>query len=154
MSIQVKDGWPVGADVVYAEMYQEMRRIRDYELSFAKWSMTLLISVAGGFLALTSRGLPPTRGLRFSVYVVLCIIASGASSVVWYAHTRYEEMRKFMDSQEPIWQIFNDEREKRIWKPYLVTQILIWALLIATIALVYFVPNAISSSPNTNGIFL
>jgi hypothetical protein len=43
---------PVSADIVYQEMYQEMRRFRDYELSASNWNSAILLALAGALLTL------------------------------------------------------------------------------------------------------
>ena len=48
--------WHVSVDTVYSEMYNEMRRYRDYQFSNAKWHTTSFLALIGAILAAKYEG--------------------------------------------------------------------------------------------------
>jgi hypothetical protein len=137
---QPKQSWGVHEDVIYSEMHSEMRRIRDYFFSFAQWSITVLLAVAGGFLALSAQGLSVSPLLRVLAIIIASLVAFGAISVVLYGDRRYEEMRRYLDERRPDWHDFKPMRKSP--KPHHILQMIILVLWIAVIVVFLFFPVA------------
>jgi hypothetical protein len=137
----------VSSDVAYQEMYQEMRRYRDYELSASAWYTTILLAILGGILAAKYEGSPDLVKLtgecfaRFAaVFVVLLIGASGMWSV-YFSYRRYKHIRDYVFDKklnlEPDWKK-NYEPENIFIKPrYLILAILL-ILVVLSIAAVFW----------------
>jgi len=90
-------------DIVYQELYEEMRRYRDYELSVATWYTAILAAIFGVLIAIK----PQLDSLNCVVksLIVALILLLGISSLysICYAHKRYNQRREIADKLEPGW---------------------------------------------------
>ncbi|SRR5258708_5444806 len=137
---QPKQRWDVHEDVVYSELHSEMRRTRDYFFSFAQWSITVLLAVAGGFLALSAQGLSVSPILRGLAIAIATLVTFGAISVVRYGDRSYKEMRTYLDERRPQWHGFIPVPRKL--QPHHVLQVIIFVLWIAVLVVFWFFPAA------------
>ena len=102
----------VSKDTVYSEMYAEMRRFRDYELSISNWTILILLAILNAILLLKlnfnqsalSQLFNSNLLIRFIIAGITTFIGfSGFYSVI-YAFSRYRELRKYVDDHlEPEW---------------------------------------------------
>lgn len=100
----------VSKNTVYREVYTEMRRFRDYELSIANWYSSFLLAIIGGLIALKSvrapEGIAKLVANDFWVQLVvgLGVLVLGAVGS-WssrYSSARYAELRiKLSQNLEP-----------------------------------------------------
>ena len=144
---KIKNNKPeeVSSDIAYQELYQEMRRYRDYELSVSNWYTTILLAILGGILTAKYGGnlglekLAREGLFKFvAVFIVLLIGISGMWSV-YFSHRRHEHLSDYIFDKnlnlEPDWK--KNYKPENIWlKPHcliLVTQLV---LTLATIAIV------------------
>jgi len=102
----------VSSDIAYQELYQEMRRYRDYELSASTWYTTILLAILGGILA-AKYGNPALIQLfrecfvKFiAAFIVLIVGGSGVWSI-YFSHRRYRHIRDYVFDKklkiEPDW---------------------------------------------------
>jgi ATP/ADP translocase len=113
----------ISSDIVYQELYNEMRRFRDYELSISGWYTTIILGITGVIItikaALYSSGKSETIFdyplLKISlVAVIIFLVAASVLSVlyVWYLN---KQLRAFTRAAlEPDW---NREPRKLFFKP-------------------------------------
>lgn len=133
----------VSSDIIYQELYQEMRRYRDYELSASMWYTTILLAVLGAILSAKYGG---NLGLekfmdecivKFITAFIILIIGSSGMWSVYFSHRRYNHLRSFVNDLkiEPDWRIY--EPEPIFPEPrhlILITQL---SLVILSIAIVF-----------------
>jgi hypothetical protein len=102
----------VSSDIAYQEMYQEMRRYRDYELSVSTWYMTFLLAILGGiftakFGELGFDNLANNCVVQTIVVFVVLLIGSSGMWSVYYSHRRYKHIRDYIFDKklnlEPDW---------------------------------------------------
>jgi hypothetical protein len=101
--------------VYHHELYEEMRRFRDYELRAATWYTTILVViigflvrqqiVLGGVELDTAGGAPNLAGAATAVVALSIIAALGFASClsVWHASQRYHQLRDLTNELEPTW---------------------------------------------------
>ena len=102
----------VKSETVYGEVYNEMRRYRDFEFTSSTWYTALLLA-AFGFLIATRYGETASRfdlilatscTLKLLVVLGAAIIAATSNFLVWYSHQRYRELRDWTNNAlEPSW---------------------------------------------------
>lgn len=102
-----------GPEPVYAELYNEMRRYRDYEFQSSTWYTAILIAVLA-FL-ISQRFAKPDDLTVFgaalaSNWLVKGTLAVGTGTLgfvscrlVYYAGCRYEHIRQYTNRLEPAW---------------------------------------------------
>ncbi len=136
----------VSKDTVYSEMYAEMRRFRDYELTAATWYVVILLAILGAILTLkfgsTQSGLSQLLSTNLPLRLIIAGFAtligvSGCYSVI-YGSSRYHELRKYVDGHlEPEWkkEKFKPKRRKIVPLHFvlLVQILLVLAIDIAVI---------------------
>jgi hypothetical protein len=100
----------ISNEAVYSELYNEMRRYRDYELSASTWYTAILIALLGFIVSVKYGSSDPVSTFShiwyFQVLVLLISTILGVSSFysIWYANKRYSEIRKIVDEHlEPKW---------------------------------------------------
>lgn len=113
-STEIKD--PVSADIVYQEMYEEMRRFRDYELTSSNWHTAILLALAGVILTLKNTNeVTPISALlsqnslfKLGLSFLAFILVSGGIFTALYASSRYNHMREWVNKNlEPTWKTYN-----------------------------------------------
>gem|GEM_PF-6795218 len=102
----------VSKDTVYREMYTEMRRFRDYQFTSSMWYTLQLIAIEAGLISSKydnkwcdlEKALSNCCCLKLLVALVAIVIATIASFLIWYSHSRYEAIRAATDKYlEPSW---------------------------------------------------
>ena len=102
-----------GPDAVYAELYNEMRRYRDYEFQSSTWYTAILIAVLAFLISqrfekpddLTIFGAALATNCLLKVALLVGTGALGFIScrLVYYASCRYDHIRRYVDGLEPSW---------------------------------------------------
>ena len=115
-NIPTKKRKPVSPDIVYQELYQEMRRFRDYELSSSTWYTVILLAILSAIISVKYAGNLYLKDTIFGnctvkVVVLLVIILIGFSSVwsAYYVQRRYHHLRNYTDYLEPEWHNYQPE---------------------------------------------
>lgn len=134
----------VSSDIAYQEMYQEMRRYRDYEVTISTWYTTILLAILGGILTAKYGNLGLDQLVRecfiklVSVLIVLIIGGSGIWSI-YFSYRRYRHIRDYVFDKklkiQPDWKQ-NYMPEKIFPEPrhlILLTQFILVALSIVII---------------------
>ena len=95
----------VSLDTAYIELYNEMRRLRDYQLASSRWYSTILLAISGALLAIktpfrgsTSTGVMQLMDkIEFQLVIAFVIFVIGASGlfVTYYTHRAYKDLRKW-----------------------------------------------------------
>jgi heme/copper-type cytochrome/quinol oxidase subunit 2 len=118
----------VSIEAVYSQLYSEMRRARDHQVTIAAWYTTILLTINGALLFLKRDQSPiPLSNLeKWAVSIVLVILTVGVCYLFWFEHIRYCEYRRCAQSMEPEWKL-EGRRALRI-KPPVVYTLIIWFL--------------------------
>lgn len=107
----------VNTDTIYQEMYQEMRRYRDYELTSSTWYTAFLIAILGFLVTVVygNNNFPQLRclltsNLYFQLFISGAITLLGCASVysVRYVNLRYKEIKDY---------VFNEPATKQFFRP-------------------------------------
>jgi uncharacterized membrane protein len=95
----------VQVDTIYQEMYQEMRRYRDYELTSSTWYTAFLIAILG-FLITVMYGeenfdklqkiLISNLGLQVLIWMMVTTLGLASIYAVRYVNLRYEEIKYYI----------------------------------------------------------
>lgn len=136
----------VSSDIVYQELYQEMRRYRDYELSVSTWYTAILLAILGGVFTAKygDLGLAQLANecvIKFiAAFIVLIVGGSGLYSI-WFSYRRYKHISEYIFNKklnlEPSWKSIYTP-EKVFLKPrhlIMTTQIILIVLTILVIIL-------------------
>jgi hypothetical protein len=147
-----QDRKEVSQEIVYQEMYQEMRRHRDHELTSSTWYNTILLAI---IVAVTEfkfgiSGVSPSALLmqnwlfKFGLSFVLGVLAFGNMYSVWYSSKQYHYLRNWVNRNlEPSWKKF-DPLEME-FTPYHVIIFTQFSLFIAAIIIIWIpIANLIS----------
>jgi hypothetical protein len=143
----------VSPDTVYMQMYAELRRYRDYELTVATWFTSILLAMLGAIVAgkYVAAGSPLGVALERCPSLKWCLAAVpvligvfGAWSIA-YAMRRYGNLRKWMtDTLEPKYENFApDQSCCPFLKPSTLMCIVLLFLGIFTAVLIIHTPSAI-----------
>lgn len=141
----------VSTDTIYQEMYQEMRRYRDYELTSSTWYTAFLIAILG-FLAKVVYGNNDFAQLRclltstwyFQLFISGAITLLGCASVysVRYVNLRYKEIKDYVFNEpatrqffRPDWRTFSP-KDRRI-KPVCLIYIVHFLILAISNAIIF-----------------
>lgn len=112
MSNGVEEQKEVTREAVYGEMYNELRRYRDYEFTSSTWYTAILVAILGFLVATrfenTAEGFSAyfqsSCFLRCAVIFVSAIIAGASTFLVNYSYRRYRELRNYTTNHlEPKW---------------------------------------------------
>ena len=125
----------VSKDTIYSEMYAEMRRFRDYELTISTWYTVILLAILGAVLTVKFGSVQPNLSQFISTNLsirlliagfVILLGFSGCYSTI-YAFQRYRELRKYVDDNlEPKWKKFKPKERKVTPREFiLLTQVLL-----------------------------
>jgi hypothetical protein len=128
----------IGEDAVYAQLYNETRRFRDYQLAFAKWSVSLILAFAGGYLALTTHGFTPGIYTRLLLVCAVLSLSVGSVLVILHTNSRFDEIRRYVNSIQPGFMHFKPAH-KRV-KPHHVMIALLAVLSLVVCALIAIYP--------------
>lgn len=130
----------VDQNTAYTELHNEGRRFRDYQLSFAKWSVSLLVAIAGGYVALVEHGFSPRILVRLALSGVVFFLTVGTMLVVRHAHVRWEQIRNYTDKIRPEFMSF--KREPTHWPhPHQIMYVLVFVLCVTVIILFFVYPT-------------
>ncbi len=125
----------VSKDTIYSELYTEMRRYRDYELTVSTWYVAILLAILSGIITIK-------YGAGFKVLFSECIVKVVFASVVTliglgccysvdYVSCQNRRLRKHVTAKlEPDWNKL--EPNKTILKP---NHIIIMTLLLLIAAI-------------------
>jgi hypothetical protein len=113
----------VSPDAVYREMYTELRRYRDYELTVATWFTTILLALLAGVFVIgfgreyrsPCHSSISLVGTILGVFVLILGLIGWRSSR--YAGMRYDELRTFTNTLEPRWKQFTPRQRCKLLKP-------------------------------------
>ena len=89
----------ISDDCYYQEMYQEMRRYRDYELTAATWYTTMLLAILG-FIVSKDHGILDDK-YKYSIMGLSMLIGFGGAFSVHYVSLRYRQIRDHIKKLEP-----------------------------------------------------
>ena len=139
----------ISHESVYAEMYSEMRRYRDYEFTSSTWYLAMLLAILG-FLLLTRFGERGTRfgeliasgwSFRIAIMITALLVALSCSLLMAYSFKRYKHLREYVDTLEPEWKrrSFTPLKEGLI-NPRRIYHVTAW-LLVIMIWLITWLPN-------------
>jgi hypothetical protein len=155
-------GTQVSREAVYAEVYNEMRRYRDYELNASTWYTVILLGILG--IIVSARfggqvGQPSQLASNLqdnllvqSIVAIIDVIIGGASLYsIRYANLRYHQLRNYATNNlEPDWHknampnVLGKIRYSPLHTIYL-THFLIFAGTIYTIFSFYGYPGCLIS---------
>ena len=118
-------------DVVYQQLYQEMRRYRDYQIVVSGWYATLAMGVIAGLFAIPK--LDVNFGVCFAhLFSIFFILAGlGISYVIWYANNRYVSLKELAN------QIYSASPHEILVKPHHILILINLMLTIAGVIVVY-----------------
>lgn len=139
----------VNRDAVYAQLYFEMRRYRDYELTAATWWTALLVAILSGLLWISAASgaaqnilVPILRDFRVKTLmtVPLFLFGLGILHALHYTNLRYQVLRRFCDKElEPAYSV---ELKKALgnscWKPLDTIVCTIAALVFCIIVMIWW----------------
>jgi hypothetical protein len=113
----------VSRDAVYAEMYNEMRRCRDYELTASTWYTAILLAVLVLFVSIKYQADPVSgisqygkladalQGDRFVQIAIVLIVTFFLGASIYSIrcmNLRYQELRGYTTAKlEPMWSEFS-----------------------------------------------
>jgi membrane protein YqaA with SNARE-associated domain len=135
----------INQEAVYAEMYNEMRRFRDYEFTSSMWYTSILLALIG--FVVSTRFAQPTEGLakfiednlwmKIIIAAIAVLLGAASTYLIYYTCSRYDHLREWTDDNlEPEWKKY---RAKNIpFKPrhiYYITQI----VLVVTVLILLFI---------------
>lgn len=128
----------VGIDTVYAELYQEMRRFRDWETEQTKWSVGLATALIGA-IALTREKswIQFTPSVRIWLSVLTVLLATWSLFIVNYAAKRYRALRDATRVLEPKWLPPNLPRLHRWNNPTTAFRLLITFMCLIAVLFVW-----------------
>jgi hypothetical protein len=152
----------VGREAVYGEVYNELRRYRDYEFSSSTWYTALLFAVLG-FLIATRFGdtapgfaayLDSSCWLKLGVVAGSALIATVSTFLVRYSYKRYRELRDYANKYlEPPWKRAEFSPRKYRFVPRYIYYATPW-LIVALILVVSFMsipPKERTVAPSVGG---
>lgn len=122
-------------DAMYEQLYEEMRRHRDYELKIAIQTFTLVIAILGVLTSLRFSEfytdnfgkIFPYGNLIFLIiigFVISLIIGSGIA-IVNYSHKTYDALRKYTNGFEPSPKFI---KENDMTPPYVLINVALFSL--------------------------
>lgn len=141
------DGSEVSRDTVYSELYNEMRRFRDYEFTSSTWYTALQIAILGFVLSVRfGYEDKPSRlavlltencAAKVGVIVLTGLVCAAALYLVHYSVNRYFWLRSWVDENlEPAWKKAAFQKEVRCFGPRHIlyaTQLILFVLNCATV---------------------
>jgi len=132
----------VSHDIVYQEMYEEMRRYRDFELTVSTWHTTILLGILAvlvtgrfaGFTSSLSRFLASSVAAKSLILVVAVSIGASSVFLVCYSWLRYRELRNYVSQNlEPLWKEFKPKKRKIAPRHLIIAVQVLLVLLIAIV---------------------
>jgi hypothetical protein len=141
----------ISPDIVYQEMYQEMRRYRDYELISSQWYTGFLVVILGALIA----GKQFNPIILISIKVISLILTFGWIFSVIYVKDRNKELRNWVTKwYEPTWKDFKpEEKDIKPWQLIIVSQSAL-CIAIVLIAKIQLFSQLIFPSPCGAGWYL
>ena len=110
----------VSHDVVYAQLYEEMRYYRNYELTVSTWYTTILLAILGGILAAKFGTVESSLSNYFNHNILVQWLVFGLAtyigfsswySVIYVSIWRYRELRTYIEKHlEPAWKQLSRKR--------------------------------------------
>lgn len=131
----------IAREIIYSELYNEMRRYRDYELSTATWYTAILIALLG-FIVSAKYGNDAhlatfAQGWCVQVSTVILSTVLGLSSCysIWYVNRRYSGIRDVVDKHlEPKWvkDAFKPMLSQEVIRPRYLIYLMLLLLVVIT----------------------
>ncbi len=132
----------VSKDGVYSELYNEMRRYREYQFSSTKWYTTIYLALLGvvfyakyGVRASELNAIVSQGNFKFTIAVIAFLLCFNSCHTILYTHDRYTSLRKFTDNTlEPEWK--NYHPDLTIFQPHnllVANQIILMVLVIVAL---------------------
>jgi hypothetical protein len=96
----------ISLDVIYTELYNEMRRYRDQHFSLFQWYTTLSVAAIAAIAGLGQLRDSHQLLQQIRPWLSIILIVGGAfvSYWGWYANKRYIQLRKQIEILEPVWE--------------------------------------------------
>lgn len=147
----MSNGVTINPDTVYTQLYFEMRRYRDYELSVATWWTTMLLALLSGII--WGQGGSPgllhellqdvsVKGVLTGLVILLGI---GILHALHYTNVRYNTLRASCDtnfSEPPFIEELRDLiRHGKAWTPLKSIVIIISALVSGIVFVLWYKTN-------------
>lgn len=129
----------VSKDAVYRELYNEMRRIRDYEFTSSMWYTALLLAISGFILTVRfghtledgKNLITASCTIRCIIVVAVAVVAGVSNYLVAYSASLYDALREWVDENlEPSWKKDCFPLLSRPHKPRFVYFATPWALVL------------------------
>ncbi len=129
----------VGREAVYAQIYDEMRRYRDYEFNSSSWYTALLLATIGFLIAVRFGGTAPqlkvllvTNGfLKLAVIVSAALIAAASCYLIYFSSRRYQYLREWVDNNlEPDWKKKTFKPDRMLFGPRQIYYLTQWLLVL------------------------
>lgn len=119
----------ISTESLYVQLYEEMRRARNYQLQASSWYSAIMVGIDA--VVLVTRQKPDFLSLleKCLMLGVIITLLLSVSYVIWFEHVRYVERRRCVLAIEPTW--INEQR-----KPLKVKPPVAWTL--SNIALAVF----------------
>lgn len=119
-------------DISYQEAYNEMRRYRDKQQEYAKWFVSVCLSVFAGVIAVASqdKGVQILAEAKIPLSCIMIVFPIIIIYQIIYMDNRYHELRNRINPIEPDWK--NKSRVKTTLKP---TESLILQVFLLTVFL-------------------
>ena len=145
--IKINNSDEVSKDTVYSELYAEMRRHRDCEITISTWYMVILLGISGAILSVKFGSNYPelsqflNNSWRIRSLITLFVLLIGFSG--WYsakfASQRYHELRESTDILEPKWkkENFTTPKKKKI-TPLCLILLTYFSLIAVIIIIIWF----------------
>lgn len=134
---------------VYAELYNEMRRFRDYELTASNWYTVMLLAIIGFVLnarfgadsgtSVLGQMLSKNIAIKTLLAIATGLIGASALYSIRYVRKRYTKMRDYVTKNlEPQWHCENDVRDKICLQPHHCVMIVQAVLIVAAVFIILY----------------
>ena len=136
--------WDVPPEAVYAERYNESRRFRDYQLQFTKWTISIVLAIAGAYIGLaTHSDFNLGTCSRIELIAVVLSLSVGTILVVLHADARFREIVTHMKRVKPQFDDFDPE--DKCVRPHHVMTVLIVIIAVIVCILISSYPVRLCS---------
>jgi hypothetical protein len=109
---QPKDWETVSIDTAYSEVSADIRQVREFQFSSARWYTAILVAISGFILATKFGGSDPPSalqqtlnshlGVQILVAFVISAVALFSSWTIFYAHRLHVKLRHYLDRDFPL----------------------------------------------------
>ncbi len=85
---------PLSVDIMYEQLYTEMRRYRDHEHGVVTWWTTILLALVAGIIHFSTHGQGIHYGIRVVLVVTVVCLSSAMTCLIAYSNRRYHDLRE------------------------------------------------------------